>query len=64
MALAETDEFVRERPPDEYGCLYYSTLEQRFVLPTDDESLPDQGIVPHFGMPGGVLPRVADSPIK
>ena len=63
-ALAEADAFVRERPPGEYGCLYYSTVQQEFVLPIGDASSPDQEILPHFGTPGGVLPRVADSPIE
>jgi hypothetical protein len=63
-ALTEADAFARERPQEEYGCLYYSTREEGFVLPGGDASLPDQEIVPHFGMPGGVLPRFADSRIE
>ena len=60
-ALAEADAFVRGRPQDEYGCLYYSAPQQRFVLPRGDLSLQEQDVVPHFGEPGGVLPRVADA---
>jgi len=60
-ALGDADRFVRERPPDEYGCLYYSPAGQRFVVPTSGISLADQGLVPHFGAPGGVIPRMADS---
>jgi hypothetical protein len=60
-ALAEAETFVRRRPPDEYGCLYYAVQRERFVLPRGDASLADQGIVPHYGAPGGVLPRVADA---
>ncbi len=63
-ALEDTDAFVRERPPEECGCLYYSTVRQQFVVPRRDASLADQGIVPHFGAPGGVLPRMADSRIE
>jgi hypothetical protein len=63
-ALTEADVFARERPQEEYGCLYYSLRQQTFVLPEGDASLQDQEIVPHFGMPGGVLPRVADSQIE
>lgn len=58
-ALDDADAFVRRRPPDEYGCLYYSTREKRFVVPRPDASLSEQHIVPHFGRPGGVVPRVA-----
>lgn len=60
-ALGEADAFVRGRPPEEYGCLYYSTRERRFVVPSADGSLADQSIVPHFGRPGGVLPRIPDA---
>jgi hypothetical protein len=38
--------------------------EPRGGLPRRDASLADQGIVPHFGAPGGVLPRMADSRIE
>jgi hypothetical protein len=34
------------------------------VLPHGNLSLTEQGIVPHFGAPGGVLPRVADARIE
>ena len=63
-ALADVDAFVRERPPEEYGCLYYSKQFQEFVLPRSDSSLVDQEIALHFGMPGGVLPRAADAGIE
>jgi hypothetical protein len=62
-ALADAEKFVRGRPPEESGCLYYSTRQQQFVVPRHDASLPDQEIVLHFGAPGGVLPRMADSSI-
>jgi hypothetical protein len=61
-ALSEADEFVRQRPPDEAGCLYYSHDKERFVVPRPDVGLVQQGITPHFGRPGGVLPRMRDQP--
>lgn len=59
-ALAETDRFVRERPPEELGCLYFHRASARFVVPRGDRSLEEQGIALHFGNPGGVVPRVTD----
>ena len=56
-ALDEADAFVRGRPGDEVGCLYYATERRAFVAPAADSSLESQGIVSHFGSPGGVLPR-------
>ena len=57
-ALEGADEFVRNRPADEIGCLYYASDLQSFV----DPSRGDVGdVVPHFGRPGGVLPRVLRS---
>lgn len=50
-ALAGAEEFVRRCPPIEAGCLYWSAAEDRFVCEAADA-------VPHFGRPGGVLPRV------
>lgn len=63
-ALIDADTFVRERPPEESGCLYYSTQEKRFVAPRVDTSLEAQGIKLHFGTPGGVLPRMADARLE
>jgi hypothetical protein len=60
-ALEATERFARERPPDELGCLYYATHDARFVVPNAGEDLAAQGIVPHYGSPGGVLPRVPDA---
>lgn len=60
-ALAEAEGFARERPPEESGCLYYSPGVGKFVVPQRGAGLADQGIVPHYGAPGGVLPRMADS---
>jgi hypothetical protein len=63
-ALADADVFARERPPEESGCLYYSTGLGRFVVPRPDATLVEQGIVQHFGTPGGVLPRMAESRVE
>jgi hypothetical protein len=63
-ALAEAESFARERPPDEVGCLYYATAQERFVVPRLDQTLSAQGIVLHFGAPGGVLPRIIESPVE
>lgn len=59
-ALVHAETFVRERPADEVGCLYYSASQDTFVTPRADQSLTDQRLVQHFGTPGGVLPRVKD----
>ena len=56
QALASGDTFIRSRPPDEMGCLYYSPSEQRFVAPSSERP---GDAVPHYGRPGGVLPAVA-----
>lgn len=55
-ALDSVDSFVGSRPPEEIGCLYFSSEHQDFVDPRD---APDA--VPHFGRPGGVLPRIVES---
>ena len=59
-AIEEAESFVRSRPTDEAGCLYYRGAEGRFVMPPSDTELAVAGIVPHFGSPGGVLPQPAD----
>lgn len=60
-ALDQADAFVRSRPPEEAGCLYYSPDEDAFKVPLPGASLEAQGLVSHYGQPGGVLPRVADA---
>lgn len=57
-ALSDADAFIRERPYYEAGCLYYSPSRERFVTPTSNHSLQEQGLVTHFGCIGGILPRV------
>ena len=63
-ALADAETFVRERPVEECGALYYSARLKVFVMPRSDVSLVAQNIVLHFGAPGGVLPRIADARIQ
>ncbi|MDE2291960.1 MAG: hypothetical protein KGL53_07745 [Elusimicrobia bacterium] len=53
-ALGQADAFVRARPSGEAGCLYYSPRRRRFVTPEPG----DTEALPHFGRPGGVLPRL------
>ncbi|MCH7565365.1 MAG: hypothetical protein IH968_16250 [Gemmatimonadetes bacterium] len=59
-ALEDAEEFARSRPTDELGCLYYSPDLGRFTVPLPEVGLAAQGLVVHFGAPGGVLPRVPD----
>jgi hypothetical protein len=54
-ALDSVEPFVSSLPPDEIGCLYYSASRPGFV---DPRKVADA--VPHFGRPGGVLPRIAE----
>ena len=54
-ALESVDPFVASRPGEEIGCLYYSESRQKFVDPREVSDA-----LPHFGRPGGVLPRVID----
>lgn len=57
--LEEAERFIRSRPPDQAGCLYWSTATRAFVMPPL-EAREDAAIVAHFGAPGGVLPQVHD----
>lgn len=56
-ALDEAEAFIKSRLPSEPGCLYYSPSLERFV--GNPAEVPDA--VPHYGRPGGVLPRVAET---
>ena len=60
-ALDDAEAFARAGPTEEAGCLYYSAELERFTVPDRDRDLASQGIVTHFGAPGGVLPRVSDT---
>lgn len=53
-ALDQAEAFVRRRPPEEAGCLYYSPSRGAFVTPGAD--IPDALV--HFGRPGGILPKL------
>ncbi|MDE2654274.1 MAG: nucleotidyl transferase AbiEii/AbiGii toxin family protein [Gemmatimonadota bacterium] len=59
-ALSDAAEFIRNRPYEEAGCLYYSPARNCFVAPSSGSALEQQGLVTHFGQSGGILPRVAD----
>jgi len=52
-ALDSVEPFVAARPAEEIGCLYYSASQRAFVDPGEWGDA-----VPHFGRPGGVLPRI------
>jgi len=54
-ALGDAEEFVRRRPPEEAGCLYYAEATGAFFMPTRDA----ESGAPHYGRLGGVLPRLA-----
>jgi hypothetical protein len=55
-ALDSVEPMVASLPPDQIGCLYYSPARKKFVDPREAADS-----VPHFGRPGGVLPRVTDT---
>jgi hypothetical protein len=55
-ALDSVEPFVASRPAEEIGCLYHSAAKRAFVDPR--EAIDAR---PHFGRPGGVLPRITDS---
>jgi len=55
-ALEQAEQFLRDRPPNELGCLYFSPSLDRFVRTPDEAT----DLVPHYGRPGGVLPIVGE----
>jgi hypothetical protein len=55
--ISSAERFISSRPPHEIGCLYYSVDGRRFVAPAASSP----AIVPHYGRPGGVLPRVVEA---
>lgn len=58
--LEHTEQFIQALPSDEIGCLYYHLDQKKFVAPClDDIKTKNKRIVPHFGKPGGILPRVS-----
>jgi hypothetical protein len=56
-ALREAGTFIESRPPEEAGCLYFSRESGRFIDPSTSAG---SRSVPHYGRPGGVLPRMVD----
>jgi hypothetical protein len=54
-ALSEASSFIQRASAEELGCLYYSTITHKFVLPQEGEA-----VVPHYGRPGGVIPLVSE----
>jgi len=62
-SLADAEGFIEAMPPEEAGCLYYSPARERFAAPRPEIELAEQGLVPHYGRPGGVLPRPTDQRI-
>jgi len=56
-ALSEADTFIRARPPQEMGCLYYSRSRRAFVGRFEPAEV-GKDVIPHYGRPGGVLPRI------
>ena len=55
-ALNQAEAFIRSRPAEQVGCLYYSRSRRTFVQPEPSDS----DVFPHYGRPGGALPRIAD----
>lgn len=58
-ALAFAESFAESRPPEELGCLYFDVAINGFRVPEGAQALASQGLAPHFGAPGGVVPLVA-----
>lgn len=58
-ALSEAEAFIRSRPSEDMGCLYYSPSRRAFVGSSEElEGKTDAQ--PHHGRPGGVMPRVVE----
>ncbi len=54
--LAAAEQFIGRAPVDQIGCLYWSSSRGCFVDPQQSPAAGD--VVPHFGRPGGVLPKL------
>jgi hypothetical protein len=52
--LTQAQGFLQRAPTEDLGCLYFDTKKKDFVEPTDFMS---KQIRPHFGRPGGVIPK-------
>lgn len=53
--LDQADTFIKSRPPEEFGCLYYDPKRAEFFTPAEGKKDTYQC---HFGHPGGVVPKV------
>lgn len=53
IVLDQAEEFVRKRPADKIGCLYFDKDQRKFIEPKAGDK-----VVPHFGRPRGLLPSV------
>ena len=63
-ALTDAEAFVRERPSEEVGCVYADPNTGLVRAPDASRPLEAQGLVPHFGAPGGVIPRFPDAALR
>ena len=58
LELDDAEAFVKQRPVEEVGCLYWNTVDQQVV----DDQLDSPDVVPHFGRLFGVRPTVRSEP--
>ena len=56
-ALESAEAFVRSRPAEEVGCLYWFRNGEHFGEPSPGMDLEAEGVALHWGTPGGVLPQ-------
>ncbi|MCB0358527.1 MAG: hypothetical protein KDD44_02795, partial [Bdellovibrionales bacterium] len=57
-SLEAAEAFIAKQDPEDVGCLYFDTEQDKFV---DPQMQPSKNIVRHFGRPGGVLPQIHQS---
>jgi hypothetical protein len=55
-ALEGARQLVKDLPPEDAGCLYWSPIERKFVTPSGGTT----GLIRHFGCVGGILPQVGE----
>lgn len=53
--LDQAETFIKSRPVDEFGCLYFDPKKKDFFSPMSQDASTYQC---HYGHPGGILPRV------
>lgn len=56
-ALDSAQGFISGRPAAEAGCLYFDPGTGAFIDPSRH---PETPVLPHYGRPGGVLPRLVE----